>query len=160
MSAVETMTVSWLWAHIIVIAVATFVIRVSFIGATGHITIPDDVKEHMTLIPAAVLAALAVPPLVYRDGAYHLSIFGPFLIAGVAAVVVAWRTENLVATIVVGFFGVFRGRVCHRVLSGLMARDDGGNTNDTQGAVILLSILDSLNNRDVSLNLNQIIYQK
>lgn len=107
MSAVETMTAAWLWAHIIAIAVATFALRVSFIGASRYLSISDDVKEQMKLIPAAVLAALAVPPLIYREGTFHLSPLDPFIIAGVVAAIVAWRTDNLVATMVVGFLVYF-----------------------------------------------------
>lgn len=107
MSAVETMTTAWLWAHIVAIAIATFALRVSFIGLSRYLSLSDDLKDHMKLIPPAVLAALAVPPLLYREGSFHLSLFDPFLIAGVVATIVAWRTENLVATIVVGFLAYF-----------------------------------------------------
>lgn len=107
MSGVETMTTGWLWAHLIAIALATFVLRASFIGVSHYFTISDELKGHMKLIPPAVLAALAVPPLLYRDGGFHLSLGDPYLIAGVVATLVAWRTENLLATIVAGFLTYF-----------------------------------------------------
>lgn len=107
MSAVEIISAPWLWAHLIAIAIATFVLRASFIGLIEHLTIPDEIKEHMKLIPPAVLAALAAPPLLYQDGNFHLSLGNPFLVAGIVAIVVAWRTENLLATIVAGFVAYF-----------------------------------------------------
>lgn len=107
MSGVETMPTWWVWAHIAAIALATFALRVSFIGVSGYLTISDELKDHMKLIPPAVLAALAVPPLVYREESFHLSLGDPYLIAGVVATLVAWRTENLLATIVAGFLTYF-----------------------------------------------------
>ena len=107
MSAIETMSTAWLWVHIISIAVATYALRTSFIGLFSYYEMPDGITEHMGLIPPAVLAALAVPPFFYRDGGYHFSPGNPFFVAGLVAVIVAWRTESLVGTIVSGFVTYF-----------------------------------------------------
>jgi branched-subunit amino acid transport protein len=57
-------------------------------------------------VAPAVLAALVLPELVYIGGA--ISILNPRLIAGVVAGIVAWRTENLTVTVMVGMI-VFWG---------------------------------------------------
>lgn len=107
MSGIETMPTAWVWIHILAIAVATYVLRVSFIALLSHYEMPEGIKDQMSLVPPAVLAALAVPPLFYRDGGFYLAPVNPFLIAGLTAAVVAWRTESLIGTIVSGFSAYF-----------------------------------------------------
>lgn len=107
MSAIETMPSSWLWVHLIVLAVATYALRASFIGLLSYYDIPNQLKDHLNLVPPAVLSALAIPPLVFRDGAYHLSPANPFFLAGLVAAIVAWRTESLIGTIASGFVAFF-----------------------------------------------------
>lgn len=109
MSAIEIMSTTQVWVHIIVIAIATYVLRSTFIGLFSYHDISDQLEEDLTLVPPAVLAAIAIPPLVFRDGSYHLSPTNPFVLAGFAAGIVAWKTESLIWTIGVGFvvyFGV------------------------------------------------------
>lgn len=107
MSGIETMPTASVWIHILAIAVATYVLRVSFIGLSSYYELSEGIEDQMSLIPPAVLAALAVPPLFYRDGGFYLSPVNPFLIAGLTAAIVAWRTESLVGTIVSGFGAYF-----------------------------------------------------
>jgi branched-subunit amino acid transport protein len=107
MSGIATMPTAWVWIHILAIAVATYALRVSFIGLFSYYEVPEGIKDQMSLIPPAVLAALAVPPLFYRDGGFYLSPLNPFLIAGLTAALVAWRTESLIGTIVSGFGAYF-----------------------------------------------------
>lgn len=107
MTAIESMSTSWLWIHIISISIATYLLRLSFIGLFSYYEMPDRFKIHLELIPAAVLAGLAMPPLVYRDGVYHFSPTNPYLLAGLIAGFVAWRTESLIITIVSGFVVFF-----------------------------------------------------
>lgn len=107
MSAIETMSTRWLLAHIVAIAIGTYALRVSFIGLVSYYDMPTEIEEQMHLVPPAVIAALALPPLFYRDGTYHLSPGNPFLLAGLAGAIVAWRTESLVGTIAVGFLTYF-----------------------------------------------------
>ena len=91
-----------LWGLILVLAAVTYLLRASFVALFSYVDVPDGVERHLNLVAPAVLAAVAVPPLFYRDGAYHLSPTDPFLLAGLAGAVVAWRTERLVLTMAVG----------------------------------------------------------
>lgn len=103
MSAIDLMPTPWLWLHILAIALATYLIRVSFIGLSSYYSIPDRIEEQLYLVPPAVLSALAVPPLLYRNGAYRVAAGEPLLVAGLAGSIVAWYTENLIVTIATGF---------------------------------------------------------
>jgi len=89
-----------LWLTIVVIGVLTFGIRVSFIALFGRLDeVPPRVDTLLRYVPAAVLAGLVFPKFVALGGG------GPEidkLLAGAAAVLVAWRTENVLATLGAG----------------------------------------------------------
>lgn len=53
-------------------------------------------------VPIAVFTALALRPLLVSSGDNPGLTFGAPLVAGLAGALVAWRTSNVVATIVVG----------------------------------------------------------
>ncbi|WP_415784618.1 AzlD domain-containing protein [Deinococcus saxicola] len=53
-------------------------------------------------MPAAVLAALIAPELLYARGTGIFDPFSPHLAAGLLAAAVAWKTWNLLLTLVVG----------------------------------------------------------
>lgn len=103
MIGLEAMPTSWLWVHLVFLALITYGLRGSFIWVFSYYDMPDSVKDQLNLVPPAVLAALAVPPLVFRDGTYHLSPVDPFLLAGLVGGIVAWRTESLIWTMSTGF---------------------------------------------------------
>jgi branched-subunit amino acid transport protein len=112
MSTAATFSTTWLWTHLILIALASYALRASFIALFSYYDMPDRVENYLELVPPAVFAALGAPPLIYRDGSYILSPTNPFLLAGLAAGLVAWRTEHLFGTIASGlvvFFGVTYG---------------------------------------------------
>lgn len=89
------------WILMFVIAAGTWTIRVSFLALFGRIeTIPPAVLRILTLIPAAVLAAIAAPSLTHADGSLDLTTAR--FAAGLIAALVAWRTKNVLATIGVG----------------------------------------------------------
>jgi branched-subunit amino acid transport protein len=60
----------------------------------------------LTLVPPAALAALVFPSLLLVDGGVSIGLDNQRLFAGIVAGGVAWRTGNLLATVVVGM-GVF-----------------------------------------------------
>ena len=61
----------------------------------------------LRFIPGAVLATLVVPALVYTDGSLALTVGNEKLLAGALAAIVAWRTENVLATIAVGMIALW-----------------------------------------------------
>jgi branched-subunit amino acid transport protein len=90
------------WTAIVVIAVGTFAIRGSFIGLFSVIdAVPRRVELLLGFVPAAVLAALAVPSIVVADGSF-VAVGDPRLIAGAVAAVTAVVTDNMFTIIIVG----------------------------------------------------------
>lgn len=94
-----------IWLAIVVIGLATFGLRFSFIYLFGRVdTVPPTIERALRFVPPAVLAALVAPALVTLDPEIGIvaSVFDERLIAGGVAAAVAWRTENLFWTILVG----------------------------------------------------------
>ena len=100
MAELSTTTI---WLVIIAGAIGTFAIRLSFIAIFGQLeSTPPRLDLVLRYVPAAVLAGLVAPALFAPSGTLAISIDNHHLIAGSIAGVVAWRTENMVATIAVG----------------------------------------------------------
>lgn len=92
-----------IWAVIGVIGVATYGIRLSFIYLFGRIeSVPPRVERILRFVPPAVLAALTIPAIVTLQPTVTETVVDARLIAGLVAGIVAWRTEDVLATIVVG----------------------------------------------------------
>ncbi|AUX08865.1 branched-chain amino acid ABC transporter permease [Halalkaliarchaeum desulfuricum] len=94
-----------MWFAIVVIGVATFALRFSFIYLFGRVDeVPPRVRRALRFVPPAVLAALVAPALVTIDPDIGVvaSLADERLAAGLVAAGVAWRTENLFLTIAVG----------------------------------------------------------
>lgn len=92
-----------IWAIVIAIAVGTTLARVSFIVLLGRLgAVPPRLKQLLTLVPPAALAALVFPSLLLIDGGIAIAPTNERLLAGIVAGVVAWRTGNLLATVAVG----------------------------------------------------------
>jgi branched-subunit amino acid transport protein len=89
------------WPAIVAIGVGTFAIRASFLYLYERIDLPERVEDALELVPAAVLAALVAPAVLAPEGTTVILGNDRLLAAGVAAVV-AWRTGNILATIIVG----------------------------------------------------------
>lgn len=92
-----------IWAAIAAIGLCTYAIRLSFIYLFGRIeSVPPRVKHLLRYVPAAVLAALVVPSVVTVQPTIEATLLDDRLIAGTIATLVAWRTEDMFYTIVVG----------------------------------------------------------
>ncbi|WP_281194009.1 AzlD domain-containing protein [Halorubrum sp. F4] len=91
------------WVAIVVIGIATYSFRLSFIHLFGRIDrVPERIRRPLKYVPPAVLAALVFPDLVTIRPGVVATLADERLIAGVVAGAVAWRTENVFATITVG----------------------------------------------------------
>ena len=90
------------WTLVVLLGLGTFALRLSFIQLRGRVDeFPSVLERSLVFVPAAVLAALIFPALFTLNGTLGGVVNVRVLAAGVAAVV-AWRTENMLATIGVG----------------------------------------------------------
>jgi len=87
--------------------VITFAIRAVLI--MGQIDLPPLFRRGLRFVPYAVLTAIFIPELIFPppDNTFNLSIGNPRLIAGALAIVVAWRSKNVLLTIIVGMVALW-----------------------------------------------------
>jgi branched-subunit amino acid transport protein len=96
-----------IWAVIVVLGVATFNIRSSFVFLLGRIDdLPDRARNALRFVPPAVFAALTLPAIVAPEGS--ITIAGNLrLVAGIVAGAVAWYVDDILATIVAGMVALW-----------------------------------------------------
>jgi len=90
------------WILFIALALGTFALRYSFIYLFGKVDMPDWLRNALRFVPASVLAALVAPALTYPNGVLDISLDNIRLLAGIGGALVAWRTKNVLWTIIVG----------------------------------------------------------
>jgi branched-subunit amino acid transport protein len=95
------------WLIMIALAVGTFLIRVSFILLLSNREVHPLVSRALRFVPASVLSALVVPQILTRDHSILISFANPQLIAGMVATLVAWRTKNVLFTILSGMVALW-----------------------------------------------------
>jgi branched-subunit amino acid transport protein len=93
---------------VVAIAAATFAFRFSFIHLFGRVeSVPPRVETALRYVPAAVLAALAVPAVLHVEPTVSATLSDGRLAAGLVAGLVAWRTESIAATVTVGMVALW-----------------------------------------------------
>ena len=95
------------WLVMLLGGLITFAIRFSFIYLFGKFHIPETIRRALHYVPPAVLSAIVFPELFLHDGMLDLSLYNVRLLAGLAAIVVAWYSKNTLLTIVIGMLALF-----------------------------------------------------
>lgn len=83
-------------------ALVTLAIRYPLLALVGKISLPDQVLRALKYVPPAVLTAIIVPAMLFKGDQLNISLGNDHLIAGLITAIVAWRSRNLLLTIVVG----------------------------------------------------------
>ncbi len=91
-----------LWLTMLLAGLATFATRLSFIFLLQRVRVPSWFQRSLRFVPVAVLSAITLPELVSPKGAIDLSLGNIQLLSGIAAIVVAWRTKNVLLTLIAG----------------------------------------------------------
>jgi len=91
-------------------AAVTFGVRYPVIVLVNRLPLPDSVFKALRYVPPAVLAAIIAPTMLMPAGQIDGSPQNSFLVAGIIAIVVAWRTKNLLLTIVLGMAALWGWR--------------------------------------------------
>ena len=96
-----------LWLTMVAAGLVTYGIRLSFILLFGKVEMPEIIRRALRFVPPAVLTAIIFPELLLPGGTLSISPYNPRLLAGLLAALVAWRTKNVVLTIVVGMAALY-----------------------------------------------------
>jgi branched-subunit amino acid transport protein len=96
------MSATSIWLLFIAIGLGTFLLRFLFIYLFGKTEMPDWLRRALRFVPAAALAALVFPALTHPAGYLDLSLHNFRLLAGLGGAIVAWKTSNVLLTILAG----------------------------------------------------------
>lgn len=91
-------------------ALVTFGVRYPVLALVSRIRLPERVLAALKFVPPAVLSAIILPKVVMPDGNVELNISNPELVASLVAMLIAWRTKNLLLTIVLGMLAMWGWR--------------------------------------------------
>lgn len=96
-----------IWFSIILVGVFTFLTRLSFILLSEKIKINSTLQRMLQFVPITVLSAIILPEIVRFSSAQNLLPSLPRMLAGGVAIFIAWRTKNVVITIISGMLILF-----------------------------------------------------
>ena len=92
-----------IWSVFTLGGLLTFGMRFVFIYLLGRFEVPETMRRALRFVPPAVLSAIVFPELmIHSSGQIDLSLTNFRLLAGILAVLVAWRTKNTLLTILAG----------------------------------------------------------
>jgi len=95
-----------IWLVFLLGGLLTFGMRFSFVYLFGRLEVPETMRRALRFVPPAVLSAIVVPDLIVQSGQINLSLTNFRLLAGVVAVLVAWKTKNTLLTILAGMLAL------------------------------------------------------
>jgi branched-subunit amino acid transport protein len=84
------------------LALGTYLLRLLPLTALSRVTLPTWAQDWLSLVPGAVLAASLAQALLVQGEHLALSWRNPYLLAAIPAFLVAWRTRNVVWTMLAG----------------------------------------------------------
>lgn len=93
---------SGIWIVMIALGLLTFATRLSFVLLLERWQPPEIVSRGLRYVPVAVLTAIFIPEMLGGNGGLEFSLANPRLIAGIAAIFIAWKTRNALWTIAAG----------------------------------------------------------
>lgn len=83
-------------------ALVTFATRFAAVALLGQKKMPAGLERWLRHIPTGILTALIVPTLLLPEGHLNLSLNNHYLLAGLVAAAVAWKSQSMVGTLVLG----------------------------------------------------------
>ena len=92
---------------IIGMTAVTFIPRYGVLALLGRLEMPKPIFRALRYVPVTVLSAIIFPDLFLKNGNLNLVPGNSFLAAGIFAVLVSWRTKNLLLTIVLGMVALW-----------------------------------------------------
>lgn len=96
-----------IWLVMLFGGALTFGMRFSFIYLFGRFRVPETIRRALHYVPPAVLSAITFPELFLHNGMMRLTLDNDRLLAGLAAVLVAWFSRNTLITILAGMAALF-----------------------------------------------------
>lgn len=83
-------------------AAVTMATRIPVLMLLSRRKLPAGIERALKYVPPAVLAAIIVPIVLLPGGELNVKLNNATLVASLFAVLISWRTRNLLLTIVLG----------------------------------------------------------
>lgn len=96
------------WFVILALAVATYLIRFSFLGLLDGENMPDWLERHLKFVGVAVMPGIAAPAVFWPDATGGEPDPARLLAAAAALLVGMWR-RSLLASVVAGLVTLYAG---------------------------------------------------
>lgn len=80
----------------------TYSIRYLPFAMADRVKFPDWLNEALSYVPVAALTAIIAPLIVYQDHRLNLDWHNAHLVASAVAFMVAFKTRNLLLTVIIG----------------------------------------------------------
>ena len=87
---------------IIGMAFVTYLTRIGALALFRFTGVPTWLNRWLKYVPVAILTSLIVPSLLLPKGYLNISLNNHYLIAGIAAAFVAYKSRNIIATLGLG----------------------------------------------------------
>ncbi len=81
---------------------ATFSVRYVLFAFAGRVRFPPLLNKALEFVPPVVLMAIIAPAVTMPKGELWLSVYNPYILASIVAVVTALIRKDLLTTILVG----------------------------------------------------------
>ncbi len=91
-----------IWFLVVTLSLLTFLLRASFLLFGSKLELSSRFERIFRYVPAAILASLVGPAFVKDAGVVSYSLMNPQLLAGLLAILVAWKTKSILLTLVSG----------------------------------------------------------
>lgn len=99
------------WILISGMAIVTFSVRYPVLAILGRLNLPPALTRALKYVPAVVLTAIIMPEIFLHGDTLDIAPTNPRLIGALVAGVIAWRTRDLLWTIVGGMAAFFAWRL-------------------------------------------------
>lgn len=83
-------------------ALATMATRIPVLWWLSLHPLSPAIARALKYVPLAVLSAIVTPVVLLSDGKLNIAANNASLVASLVAILVSWRTSNLLLTIVIG----------------------------------------------------------
>jgi branched-subunit amino acid transport protein len=84
------------------LALGTFLLRLLPLALLSRVTLPAWAQDWLSLVPGAVLAASLAQALLVQNEQFAFTWRNPYLLAALPTFLVAWRTRNVILTMLTG----------------------------------------------------------
>lgn len=96
------MSVGSIAIAIIGMGLITYALRLSLFLLPERVILPPWLLRSLRYVPAAVLSAIILPELLLSNGTLDVSLSNDRLLAGLVAIIVAWRVRNVFVVVAAG----------------------------------------------------------